>query len=340
MKKNYGKLALFIAVAILTLSIASTGFAANSMVNLKAYYRNVKVFKNGVQAQFSSEPFIVDDTTYVPLRDISQLLDKDVTWDGKTYNIGINDKPGFNTSELQAQVAAQQIIISQLEAKIKTLEADLETTSSISSIKEMERYLNDEYGVYEKIYFDIDLSETKSKIKVEIYVDLDREYSRWNDLATRDIDNYLQDIVDDISDAFSSQTISGFIEDSSEREELVSFTVSSRGKVSTTEYSSSSRDIEDVEKDLDRKYASTKNGIKSVELYSSKSKLYLTLYANKSDWDRSLTTKQYDILEDMYKDIKDYFDETIYGEIRDDYNGSVLYDFDYSSKGKATTYSK
>lgn len=339
MKKNYGKLAIFIAVAILTLSMASTGFAADTVANLKAYYRNIKVFKNGAQVQFSSEPFIVDGTTYVPLRDISQMLDKDVTWDGTSYNIGINDRPGFNPNELYNQVISQQQTITQLEAKIKTLEAGSGNTSNITSIKEMEKYLNKEYGIYKKIYFDIDLSETKSKIKVEIFVDLDEDYSRWNDLTSKEIESYLQDIVDDISDAFPDQTISGYIEDSADDEELLSFTVSSKGKVSTSKYSSSSSssDIDDMEYDLDKAYAG-KNGIESVELYKSGSKLYLTLYVDKSDWNYLSYSKQDGILEDMYDDIRYYFDETIDGEIVDDYNDKLLYEFDYSSKGVVTVY--
>lgn len=316
------------AVAILTLSIASTGFAADTVANLKAYYRNIKIFKNGTQAYMTSEPFIVDGTTYLPLRAVAELLDKDVTWDGTTYSIGINDRPGFNPQELYNQVITQQQTIKQLEAKL----AELDKASNITSIKEMEKYLNKEYGIYKKIYFDIDLSETKSKIKVEIFVDLDEDYSRWNGLSSKEIESYLQDIVDDISDAFSGQSISGYIEDSADDVELLSFTVSSKGKVSTSKGSSSSSgDVEDMEYDLDRYYAGY-DGIKSVEFYKSGSRLYLTLYVS-SAWDRLEYDEQDEILEDMYDDIRYYFDETISGEIIGGYKD---YTFTYSSSGRVT----
>lgn len=334
MKRKYGKLAIFIAVAILTLSIASTGFAADTIVNLKAYYRNIKIFKNGTQTYMTSQPFIVDGTTYLPLRAIAELLDKDITWNGTTYSIGINDRPGFNPNELYNQVITQQQTIKQLEAKL----AELDKTSNITSIKEMEKYLNKEYGIYKKVYFDIDLSETKSKINVEIFVDLDKDYSSWNKLTSKDIESYLQGIVDDISEAFPKQTISGYIEDFADRKELLSFTVTSKGKVSTSKYgsSSSSGDVDDMEYDLDKYYAG-KNGIEEVRLEKSGSILYLTLYVDKAAWNKLTTSKEKDILQGMYKDIRYYFDETIYGDIVDDYNNKPLYEFDYT-KGVVSVY--
>lgn len=334
MKRNYKKLALIMAIMLFTLSIASSGFAANTVAKLEAYYRNIKVYKNGMQVQFTHEPFIVNGTTYVPLRDMSEMLDKDVTWDGTTYSIGINDKPGSNINDLYTQIYNYQLTIAQLEKKVKDLEEQTKkpTTTSISA---MEKQLNKDHGKYEKIDFDIDLSESKSKITVKIYVDLDVDYSRWDSLTTKKIESYLQGIVDDISESFSDSTISGYIEDSDAKSKLISFTVNNKGKVSTSK-SSGSSDIDDMEYDLDKYYATTKNGIESVEFYKSGSKLYLNLYVYKSTWNGLKTSKQEEILENMYNDIDEYFSETIVGEIMNESDGKHLSYFDYSSKGVVT----
>ena len=98
MKRNYKKLAVIVAVLILTLSLATTGFAANTVKNLAVTYRNIKVFNNGIQSYFANEPFIVNEQgrTYLALNDLALLFNKDIKWDNGTSTITINDKPGQN----------------------------------------------------------------------------------------------------------------------------------------------------------------------------------------------------------------------------------------------------
>ncbi len=236
MKKNQKKLALFIAVMILTLSIAQTSFAANAVLNLKATYRNIRVFRNGVQASFSKEPFIVDGTTYVPLRDMSEILDKVVTWDNATSTISIQDKPGQSTQELYNQILTQQQTISQLEAKLKNVE---EKKVEEISIKDLRKQLIDDYDRIDKNknlqIEDIKLSERKGDIEIEIYLDLEKDaaFKAWEDLSDKKITSFLQDIVDDILEIeqYEDADIEGFIEDKYDDKELVSFTIDKKGNV-------------------------------------------------------------------------------------------------------------
>lgn len=44
---------------------------------------------NGEQVPFS---FVYKGTTYLPIRKVAELLDKDVTWDGNTKTVGLADK--------------------------------------------------------------------------------------------------------------------------------------------------------------------------------------------------------------------------------------------------------
>lgn len=39
------------------------------------------------------EPFIVDGTTYLPIRAVSEALGKDVYWNGQTNTVYINENP-------------------------------------------------------------------------------------------------------------------------------------------------------------------------------------------------------------------------------------------------------
>lgn len=227
MRKNHKKLAVVMAIMIFTLSIASSAFAAGTIKNLKAVYNNIRIFKNGSQVQMPAEPFIIDGTTYIPLRAVAELLDKDVTWDQATYSVGINDKPGTSINELYTQIYNYQSQISQLEKKIKDLESKKESSSDMT-IKEMKKQLNKDYGTYKKIDFNIDLTEKKSSITVKIYFDDDKFY----DLRTKDIESFVEDIVDDISSEFPDKEISGYIQDDYSDKDVVTFSVNKKGKLS------------------------------------------------------------------------------------------------------------
>ena len=230
MKKNYKKMSVVVAVMIFVISITSISLAAPTAKNLKAYYNNIRVFRNGSQVSISTQPFIVDGTPYVPLRAISELLEKDVTWDQSTYTVGINDKPGSSSTELYNQIYNYQLQISQLESKIKDLESKLDKKEESSSmtIKELQKQLNKDYGTYKKIDFDINLTEKKSSITVKIYFDDEKFY----DLDDKYIESFVEDIVDDITDEFEDMEISGYIEDDYTDEEVVTFSVNSKGKLS------------------------------------------------------------------------------------------------------------
>lgn len=229
MKKNYKKLSVVMAVMIFVISITSIGFAAPTPKSLKAYFNNIRIFRNGSQKAISAEPFIVDGTTYVPLRDISELLEKDVTWDQSTYTVGINDRPGTSSTELYNQIYNYQLQISQLESKIKNLEEKTDKKKeSTTTIKEMQKQLNKDYGTYKKIDFDINLTEKKSSITVKINFDDDKFY----DLDDKYIKSFVEDIVDDITDEFDDKEISGYIKDKAYKEEVVTFSVNKKGKLS------------------------------------------------------------------------------------------------------------
>jgi hypothetical protein len=247
MKKNSKKLIVFVAVMMLTLSFASSGFAANTMSNLKAYYKNITVYKNGGLFNFSSEPFIVDGTTYVPLRDMAEMLDKEVTWDGVGYKIGVNDKPGQSTVELTQQVFNQQLTISQLEGKIKNLESQLEKEEKekkATSLKDLSKDLLDDYDQINKNISVTDISITGDKDDVDVEVTINLKDTKsgdaWDKLVDEDmgkIEKYLQKIVDAILDIekYEDADVTGVIYDKYEKEDLIEFEIDKKGNVEAYE---------------------------------------------------------------------------------------------------------
>lgn len=86
------KIALIVLVAVLFLASVSIVYATLGNKTITITYRNISIYINGVKKVPSNEPFIYNSSTYVPLRFVSEALDKEVKWDGTNNRIDINDK--------------------------------------------------------------------------------------------------------------------------------------------------------------------------------------------------------------------------------------------------------
>lgn len=342
MKKKMNKKVVFLVTAMLVISfsLGSVAFAADNFQNLRAWFGDIKIFTNNQQVQLSAKPFIVDGTTYVPLRAVSDIFNKDIYWDGVNYRIDINDKPTLpdeNIFYLTQQLVERQTKITELEKKVAELEAKLEENknTSNSSISELEKFLNKEFGTYKRVNFDIDLSQSKDKITVSIYVDLSKQSSRWNDLSSSDIKDLLQDITDEILYDFKNADVTGTIEDSSKNRnnELVYFYTNSRGNVvvegsSTGSNTSSISQMEDY---LNRNHYKHKSVEFDIQLSGNKDKIRVYLVADRYGLDYLTTSEIKAYLEKIYDEINyDFPDAIVEGSIEDSY---TIHYFDFDSRG-------
>ena len=88
---------LVIITAAAAVAVAGVVYAEPVTKMLEAHYNDIKIEINGVTAETkdvngnSAEPFIVDGTTYLPVRAIAQALGKNVSWDGDTATVIIED---------------------------------------------------------------------------------------------------------------------------------------------------------------------------------------------------------------------------------------------------------
>ena len=85
-------LAGFLA-GVLLCSCTTVALAATGTQNLKATFRNIKVSVNDTVISLADangkavEPFIVEGTTYLPVRAVAQALGQNVSWDGATSTV-------------------------------------------------------------------------------------------------------------------------------------------------------------------------------------------------------------------------------------------------------------
>lgn len=97
----------FILGVLVTLSLISTTIYADSLYNtIEVVFNKINISINGKQVAKQGENYVLDNgeevpfsilydgTTYLPIRKVSDLLGKNVTWDGDTLTAGINDE-GF-----------------------------------------------------------------------------------------------------------------------------------------------------------------------------------------------------------------------------------------------------
>ena len=246
------KIAILVAVMMLVMSFSSTGFASWLDQTIKASYRNISVYVNGTVKQAKNvsgvviEPFIVDGTTYVPLRGIADILGYQVSFNPTTYRIDIT---GTDISTLTQRIIQQEATIKALEAKLAAQAVDL---------ADMEDQLNDDYTDIEGIDIEnIILDGDEDDIEVAVYVDLNTTglIAEWDALTDAEILNFLQDIVDDILDEFPTAAITGFIEDEDSSDELEDFYINTRDDVVFGSGSSSNIDtIAELEDELQAEF--------------------------------------------------------------------------------------
>lgn len=350
--------AVLLAAVMIFASVASGAVAAK---DIKAYYRNIKIKVNGKFINVGQvEPFIYNNSTYVPIRLISEALGKVVDWDNNSSTVIINDE---TPSQIAQQLAAKDTEIQNLKfqnsmLQSKVIELDKALRDLESERKEiedrksdpdeyLEDYLYDEYSKWNRIKFDYSVKERKGDLTLTIEFDRRDYRTEWNKLTERKIENWLNDIYDYVVDEFPKAKFEGSIRDTDERETLVEFE-ESRGKLKVRFYDSSGS-YTDLEDDLNDMYGSSLSGyhrdfgkLKAdilVDDYDDYDELYITVIVDTSrysdEWDDVKYTSAaedwiYDIMDYTYGEYKGYWIE---GHVENS-KGRTQATFECSSSGR------
>jgi hypothetical protein len=221
--------AIALSSVLLAGVLASSSDAAVATKNVQVKYNNVKVTYNGQLVPTDIEPFLINGTTYIPLRMMAGVFNKNVSWDGKTYTVSVTDKEDTRIASLQAEIAQKDARIAELEKKLQEAEDELAQSDEDDEddvddrIDELEDDLNDYYGEYQDLEWSIYLSGDEDSIDVDIEIDLDEYQDEYDDLSDSDIEDLVEDVCSDIWDEFEDADIDGVILDSSDDDELHDF---------------------------------------------------------------------------------------------------------------------
>jgi hypothetical protein len=295
-------LACFIIMAFSGISLGTDGAK-----NIKVYYKGIKLKINGAIKNTAQEPFMFNNRTYVPLRYISEVLEADVKWDNSTKTIGIqyNRTDPDELTRLQNQLYARENEIVSLEIQLQALEEELDNKNKL---KDLEDDLNKDYDELEDVKIDeIEIQGDSDDIEVLIEVDLsyrDNE-TKWSDLNNDDIEDYIENIVEDIRDELSEDTeIKGEIVNTDDNDEEI------------IEFEKDGED--DLEIDFnDEDYRDIKDKISDVEDSIRNDEFYIENYKFKIDYiDYDIDDDEIEV--DVYDVSGDLIDEDDWEDIDSD----------------------
>lgn len=121
---NKDKIKGFLSGVCITVILSSGAVFADSISKtVTAVYNNIKIMVDGEEITPKDvngntvEPFIIDGTTYLPVRAVAAALGKDVNWDGETNTVYIGKMPekkecfSVDTSSLMPFSKAELIFV-------------------------------------------------------------------------------------------------------------------------------------------------------------------------------------------------------------------------------------
>lgn len=251
MSKHYKKLCLVLG---LTGILGATAVTAQSGTqNLQATYRNIRVTYNGVTQNIANEPFLVNGSTYVPLRAIGDIFGANATWDPASNTVVLAGGSVTNNSDeitqLNYQIAALQKELSEANAELAQYKANANNSNNSNTsngstsgstitqaqLKETEDYLNKTlYDGLNNVNCAFDLSLSGNQINVTITYDTRTDNNNFKKLSESTIEKFLKRVGDNIAATHKDIAIAGTIEYTNDNQEKASFTRSATGKYTYT----------------------------------------------------------------------------------------------------------
>lgn len=98
-KHRLHDIVLGMVIMALVMGLAAPAFATVATNTLQAHYMNIRLVIDGVEVVPKDaggnvvEPFVVDGTTFLPVRAVGEALGKKVTWDGNTKTVYLGEVP-------------------------------------------------------------------------------------------------------------------------------------------------------------------------------------------------------------------------------------------------------
>ncbi|OAZ50701.1 stalk domain-containing protein [Paenibacillus polymyxa] len=344
--KSMKKPVIITAVSALAISgalFSQSTYAAQVTKPIQAVYNNIKIIYNGteVASDAKTEPFLLDGVTYIPLKLAGTALDKKVTWDGTNKRVviadngvpidqstvtALNNQITTLTQELNTAKAAnttKDATIAQLQKDNQTLKDEASKNSS-STLKDLQRKLNDDHRDDYNTNSDITLDGNKNDITVTI----EMTKSRWTELSNSRKESFLEDIVDDILKEYKDADVEGTVKNSSNRDKMATFTTNSRGDVTLKDVASS-LDASTIQRDLVNRYGTYAGVGFDFTVRGDSSEASVDVYVKTDAWNNTLTNAQRNsLIENVLYELKNRNSVSrVVGKIKSSENSNTITSF-------------
>lgn len=293
MKRRFTLITL---VLLLVAAVAIPPVQAASLEKmLKANY-GVQILYNNQVLTSTNQPFIVDGTTYVPLRMLMDSFgDKQIAWDNTARRVLISSSTSQVETMYMQQIASRNAQITELQNKVKTLEAQLaaKSTSDVD-LDDLEGDLNDDYEDFEDLDLSITLSGDEDKITLKVSID----ETDWDTLTASEKEDFLQDVCDDIWREAEDADISGTVKDGTKT--LDSFSVEADDDVSLSDI-----DLDDLEDQINDDYEDYENLNFGFKLSGDADDITVNVDIDADDWADLTDPEKEELLQDIADDLWD-----------------------------------
>ncbi len=229
---------VLVTTMILILALSTVAIAANNIYDKKltATHGRIKFKVDGedvtkqIEEMYGSPAFVVkeyDSRSYVPVRAIAELMGMEVKWDGETHTAEIID---VKSKAYEEEIKKKDKEISELKKEIEELKKH---DTEKKDIEDLEKKLNNKYGIYKDIYFDITLEEKKNNIDVDINMNLrdSKQERAWFNMSYNNRKAMIEGIINIISKEYTNANIYGSIYDVFYNKEFLTFNKIKDGKL-------------------------------------------------------------------------------------------------------------
>ncbi len=294
-------LILTLIVALVFAAVVLPASALGTAKSILATY-GVQIDYNGRILTGSPAPFIVNGSTYVPLRMLMETFgDKNITWDAASQKVMISSRLGPMDNMYMQQITLQNLEITNLQTQNKQLAAEnAKLKNAQNDVDYIEGELEDLSDDLTKLYEDYDgkdftLTVTGNEQRIELVVDADEH--DWDNFTEAEQEDFMEAVCDDIWEDFSKAVITGFIEDNSDT--LAQFKVEPDKSVNLV----AALDISEIEADLNDDYGDYNSMSIDITLSGNEDKITMAMTVKGTQWNALTTTVKEDLLDDINGDI-------------------------------------
>lgn len=331
------KLIRKITIAFAGTLLLTTVVQATSLTKkIDATFRNIQVYYNNQLKTMAQEPFIYNGSVYLPVRAVGELVDKEINWNSATNSVFVADKGGVPSGNLAAEIVTKDLEIARLlgqndllTKKIKELEAGNKDTDkdkvTSNDLKTTLSYIEDFFDYEHSIDWDFKLSETSSRINVEVSFDSRYDDKKWANLTKSQRETFFRDIAREIRIDFRNTPINGKVIDRRTDKTVGSFTYSTGNTFSYSDDSATS--FVELEKDLKKlvkKIDGTEIPVDDIIIKGTEDNVTFTVYIDL--YSRTLQNDWAYAMEDKPREIRQVM-EYIQEEILRDFRGATVQGF-------------